>query len=163
MTFLPPDAGVTSSLVEIISNPSRAKAYLEDIAKKTIALNQAGEVARNERIAADIALAKIEKTLKGLEDFHANHDTDYAAKDAKLKDREAKAALTEANAKSERKALSVEAEVFKKLCDDANKALQAREAHIAIQEKHLIAQEQAVTQLRETYENKIAVLKAALV
>lgn len=162
MTFLPPDAGVAYSFLEIIADPNRAKKYLDELVAKTQDLQMAGETARADRIAADAALTEAAQTLQRIKDFHNHHDTDYARQNAALKDRENSLAKRAADLNTKEDTLRTTTAEFLRDKEIATNALLSRSTQLSAREKELAEQEKKARDLKETLEARLATLKAAM-
>ena len=92
MTYLPPSTvDSVYALLEIIANPEKAKAVIEEMKKHADVASEALENARKEQMAADMAqshAAAMGKGLvgdrKALEDDRAAHQVEFDARQAQL-------------------------------------------------------------------------------
>jgi hypothetical protein len=159
---LPSEHRQAHTLLEIIANPDLAKQHLEALKAETLAATEASEnahklviEAKEKQAAADAKMADAMKVI-------SEHDRDHAARVKQLDERHALITATDARLTAYENSVSAREQELIGAKAAHDYAASEREAALNEREAALSPLEKAASDVKETYDQKLAALKKAM-
>ena len=159
---LPSEHRAAHTLLEIIANPDLAKQHLEALKAETLAASEASDNAHKLVVEAkekhDVAEARAAEVAQII----VQHDLDHSARTMQLDERYRALAAKDARLAELEKSVAAREQELTGPMAARDKASVEREAALNEREASLLDLEKAASDMKETYERKLAALKNAM-